>query len=285
MWKTKLCLGVGDFTGTPEGDIRLFHETGFDAFFTGWKRDDDLKKYRRLADELGMIYQSVHAPFGRSADMWKGGEAAENAVRELTDCLYAVAGAEVPIMVAHAFIGFKDHSPTDAGVESYGKVLKTAEHLGVKLALENTEGEEYLDYLMKNLPDSPNLGYCWDSGHEMCYNRGRDLLADYGDRLICTHLNDNLGIRDYGGEITWIDDLHLLPFDGIADWKYNTDRLNRAGYDGILTFELVRGSKPGRHENDKYGKMTVEEYIAEAYARACRVAALKTGLWNGQDRD
>jgi len=47
------------------------------------------------------------------------------------------------------------------------------------------------------------------------------------------------------------------------------------GYDDILTFELNKVSKPNRHENDKYTKMTIEEYIAECYVRACRVATLK----------
>ena len=45
------------------------------------------------------------------------------------------------------------------------------------------------------------------------------MLALYGEKLICTHLNDNLGIKDFEGKTTWHDDLHLLPFDGIADWN------------------------------------------------------------------
>ena len=101
------------------------------------------------------------------------------------------------------------------------------------------------------------------------------MLAKYGDRLIATHINDNLGISKYDGEIYWTDDLHLLPFDGVADWQNVTERISRCGYDGILTFELIRLSKRERHENDKYMKMPLDEYLAEAYARACRVATLK----------
>lgn len=43
--------------------------------------------------------------------------------------------------------------------------------------------------------------------------------ALYGDRLLCTHLNDNLGIKDYTGQITWRDALHLLSFDSIGNWQ------------------------------------------------------------------
>ena len=104
------------------------------------------------------------------------------------------------------------------------------------------------------------------------------MLALYGDRLIATHLNDNLGISDFDGKIFWTDDLHLLPFDGIIDWKDAVIRLNKCGYNGILTLELSKTSKPGRHENDKYANMNISEYIAECYNRACRIAYLKRNV-------
>lgn len=108
----------------------------------------------------------------------------------------------------------------------------------------------------------------------MCYNRSKDMLALYGDRLSATHINDNLGIKDYNGAITFKDDLHLLPFDGVKDWGELTKRIQMCGYDGELTFELNLVSKPDRHENDIYGEMPFERYLTEAYKRACRVAAL-----------
>ena len=111
----------------------------------------------------------------------------------------------------------------------------------------------------------------------MCYNWSEDVVGRFGQngKLFATHLNDNLGIRDFEGKITWIDDLHLLPFDGIADWKGIAERLDRAGFDGTMTFELNTKSKPGRHENDKYDKMDIEQYVTEVYIRACRLAAMR----------
>ena len=43
-------------------------------------------------------------------------------------------------------------------------------------------------------------------------------------------------------------------------------------YNDTLTFEMTIISKPGRHDNDVYAKMAPEDYLAEAYKRACRVA-------------
>ena len=99
-----------------------------------------------------------------------------------------------------------------------------------------------------------------------------DLLGKFGDRLLVTHLNDNLGISRFSGETYWHDDLHLLPYDGIADWDDNIKRLRASKPLEILNFELNRFSKPNRFDNDIYQKLSLEEYYTEAYKRACRIA-------------
>ena len=271
MEKRKICLALsGSFGLSNEEQIRLFKKIGFDGFFTGWAYGEDLSVYRRLADELQMEYQSVHAPFDKAAQMWKKREEAQSAIDELIACLDACAENRAPITVVHTFIGFDDHDPTAEGVENYRIVAEHAKKLGIKIAFENTEGEEYLDRLMEDLSDLPNVGFCWDTGHELCYNRSRDLTASYGDRLIATHLNDNLGISD-PAHIFWTDDLHLLPFDGITDWQSVADRLTRCGFSGPLTFELTTASKPNRHENDKYAEMPINEYLTEVLRRAKKI--------------
>ena len=202
MIKSKLAISTSESFGVsvPE-QIRLFAKAGFDGFFTMWEGEGKLKEYRALADELGMEYQSVHAPFYSAADMWSSDEAAKAATNELLRCVEDCHTAGVPILVIHTFIGFDEHSPNENGVKNFGKVVKRAEELGVKIAFENTEGEEYLDCLMSAFSDRNNVGFCLDTGHVMCYNRGRDMLSDYGDKLIATHLNDNLGISSKDGKI------------------------------------------------------------------------------------
>ena len=176
-------------------------------------------------------------------------------------------------MVVHTWIGFQyTFCETAFGFRNFGQLVKKAQEYGVVIAFENTEGEEFLDALLEYFQRNEAVGFCWDSGHELCYNHSRDLLAKYGDRLCMTHLNDNLGISRFDGEIFWTDDLHLLPYDGIADWDYNIHRLRKSKQLDILNFELNINSKPGRHENDIYGLMTMEQYLAEAYKRACRIA-------------
>ena len=274
MYQTKLCINLSSDYGIDSAEqIPLLHDIGFEGFFTGY--DGRLGEYRELAEKHGMLYQSVHAPFGKIASLWTG-DGADEIQETLLKCVNDCADVGVPIMVCHTYIGFlPSDGPNAQGIERYRRIVEAAGERGLKVAFENTEGEEYLAALMNAFIGYENVGFCWDTGHELCYNYGKDMTALYGDRLFCTHLNDNLGIRSYDGTITWRDDLHLLPFDGINDWQSIADRLNRHGYTGELTFEMGRGCAPGRHDKDKYNRMSIEEFLCEVYARACRVATLK----------
>ncbi len=277
MFKQKLCLALSKGYGIPyEEQIRLFKSAGFEGTAIDLSdKNADAYKIASAAKEENMLLSYLHAPFNKSDDMWMEGEIGDVALAELLDCVETCSKLEIPAMVAHTFIGFdSDNVPTQIGIERYGALAVRANELGVKLALENTEGEEYLAALMKELSDIPSVSFCWDTGHELCYNYGKDLTALYGDKLAVTHINDNLGIRDYEGKITYIDDLHLLPFDGITDWNSVAKRIAGSGFNGPLSFELSTNSKPGRHENDKYAAMPIEQFVAEAYIRACRVADL-----------
>ena len=277
MYNQKLALALNSQFGIPyEEQIKLFKATGFEGFaIDDSDRKADVRKLAATGKDEGLFIEYLHAPFNKSDDMWYDGELGDEALAELIKYTELCADLEIPTLVCHTFIGFDEpYIPTKTGIERYGKLAESATRLGVKLALENTEGLEYLEALMDALKSEKSVGFCWDSGHELCYNYGKNLLEPYGERLFCTHLNDNLGIRDFGGKITYIDDLHLLPFDGIHDWHEVAKRLAGCGFDGALTFELNTKSKPQRHENDKYGRIPIEEYVAEAYNRACRFATL-----------
>ena len=193
----KLGLGTGfGFPSTTTEQIKMIRAAGFDAVFTGWAPDAPIEDYARTAKECGLIYQSVHAPFQKVHEIWKGSEAGQAYTDLLISCLYDCARHHVPLMIIHPFIGFRDHSPTEIGLELYGKIVKEAENAGVLLGFENVEGMEYLKALMDAFSSSPAARFCWDTGHEQCYNYGIDQMALYGDRLAGTHFNDNLGITD-----------------------------------------------------------------------------------------
>ena len=248
--------------------IRIMKNVGFEAFFTGWN-PEMTEAIANEAAKLGLIQQSIHSPFSgnyRVRYLWEGGEQGEFVREVLIECVKDCARFDIPVMVIHPFIGFHDHTPTEVGLDNYARVIEVANKLGVKLGFENVEGEEYLAALMERFWNEPSLGFCLDTGHEMCYNRHKDMLALYGEKLCHTHFNDNLGVR--GEEITFYDDLHLMPTDGIADWHNIMERIRKTGYDGILMSELSYADKPGKNGIEhKYTEMSVEEFMATAYEK------------------
>jgi L-ribulose-5-phosphate 3-epimerase len=284
MWKQKTGISVSNSYGVPVPElVRLVGRTGFDAVSPEWEENDDFAETAEAARESGLAIQSLHGPFDVAAKMWSADtDDSEEALRKLLLSLETCKQYSIPVMVVHVWMGFDNiPAPNSEGFENFGKLVKKAEEYGVKIAFENTEGDELLFALMEHFDGNGNVGFCWDSGHEMCYNHSMDLLARFGDRLIMTHLNDNLGISRFDGKTYWTDDLHLLPFDGIADWDYNVARMKKAKKQEYINFELNIRSKPNRHENDAYGEMPIERYFTEAYNRACRIAYKMAQTDNG----
>ncbi|MBQ8606323.1 MAG: sugar phosphate isomerase/epimerase [Clostridia bacterium] len=275
MYKQKIGISVGNNYSIPTHElVKKLAQIGFDAVSPVWKENVDIEKIITSARESGLEIASVHAPFGKTAEMWSADKAlSEPALQRLLNALEDCKRFDVPVMVVHCWIGFGyTFGETKYGLENFSKLVDKASEYGIKIAFENTEGEEYLFTLMDYFKGNETVGFCWDSGHEMCYNYSKDLLAFFGDRLYMTHLNDNLGISRFDGEINCNDDLHLLPYDGIADWDYNVSRLKSSRPLDILNFELNINSKKGRHDNDIYSQMDIELYFVEAYKRACKIA-------------
>lgn len=275
----KQLLGMNVLSGwgeSFESSVSYLRQAGFDACFTLWEPDLAVMDLRaNTVAKEGLIYQSLHAPFHKVSCLWEDeGEAGDAYLAQLLSCLRDANRLGIPIVVVHPIIGMDRHTPTELGARRYAKLVEEAERLKVCVAFENLEGEEYLALLMERFGDSSAVGFCWDTGHELCYNDAKDMPALYGKKLVATHLNDNMGRTDPTVNITWHDDAHMLPFDGIADWTGIMSRLRRENYQGILTFELKPTNNPGRHTHDAYASWTMEDFYRHSFERALRVAAL-----------
>ncbi len=272
--RLKTGLSIGGFGAEASEAIKLISEAGLDSFFTGVPDKETLKSFRELADKYNLYYSSLHAPFKNAALIWEETLDGDSAQQELMDSIDSAALVDVPILVVHPFIGFDKHTPTEVGLRRFKCLADYAEKKNIKLAIENVEGEEYLDCLLNGLKEYESVGFCLDTGHMMCYNHGRDFLSEFGERLIYTHINDNIGCTYPDGKIFWLDDAHLLPFDGIQNWEKLTKQFKEVGYSGPLTLELTKNSKPGRNCNDIYKNMSTREYVFEAAKRINKIAEM-----------
>lgn len=275
MYKQKIGISVGYNYPIPTPEVvKMLKVIGFDAISPEWREGSELAKVIETARELGLIIESLHAPFGNAAAMWSSDETIGNpAKEELFKALDDCKKWNIPIMVVHTWIGFQyEFDASQLYFQNFDELVARAKEYEITIAFENVEGGEFLSALMERYKTNNTVGFCWDSGHEMCYNHSQDLLDKYGDRLVMTHLNDNLGISRFDGTLFWTDDLHLLPYDGVADWDYNIARLKKSRHLDILNLELTIASKPNRHENDMYSQMELELYFTEAYKRGCKIA-------------
>lgn len=267
-----LCLALGMQLDVPVADQpELLKNAGFDRFaFDREKRGTSelTELLIKKAEILNLACEYIHAPFYGMDDIWhdESGELAEIMLRDLYATIDDCSNYSVKYAVFHAIIGMDNCTPTQLGLERLDDVVDYAVKKNVYLAFENTEGEMYLEAVMNRYKDVSNVGFCFDSGHELCYNYGKDILSKYCDRLFVTHLNDNRGMT--GSELTFYDDSHLLPFDGIADWDGIAKRIKNGNYSGTLSFEVISKGRPTRTDNDIYKGLTAQEYVNKAYSKA-----------------
>ena len=123
-----LCLGISAEWGAMERTTELLAETGWNGWFAVWHPGDDLRPLAARGASLGLATESVHAPWGRAADLWGSDESkGEAAVAELLACLRAAAEIGAPFVVAHAWIGFTPTAPTEDGIRRFARVADEAE--------------------------------------------------------------------------------------------------------------------------------------------------------------
>lgn len=247
--------------------LQLLQKAGFSAVSPVWALEAELS----TITESGMVIQSLHAPPRGIPLLWQPDEAASRELLEtMLRCIDRCAQFQIPTLVVHGWQGLHYTFPTQPlYFDHFDRILDYARAQGIRVAFENLEGEEYLKALMDRYPDA---FFCWDCGHEHCYPHKLDFLQEFGQRLIMTHLNDNLGTRDPAGLPAAPDDLHYLPMDGNLDWDRCICRLAGASRQDTLNFELKIATRdPG---DDRYSRMPLEQFIAEAGYRARKIAQM-----------
>jgi sugar phosphate isomerase/epimerase len=248
----------------------LMKQVGFDGVSMMWDETyggADFRDAPKLAQKAGLLIDSIHAPFEGMNCFWQdnaSGEAhAEMFLRFVDDC----AVRDVPVLVMHVNYGSEPPPLTELGLGRFIRLLEHAEKKGVKLALENMRNVSQLlqtGTLLERF-DSPNLGFCFDSGHHnarLSPSPECDLLTRFGHRLLALHLHDNKGIVTGKNE----DDMHLLPFDGTVDWAETMKAITATGYKGAVSLEVC---------DTGYENLTAEEFLREAYGRAEKLAAMR----------
>ncbi|MFO7636103.1 MAG: sugar phosphate isomerase/epimerase [Clostridia bacterium] len=240
--------------------MRLIASAGFDCVSLWWGDEYAAENGPRealpgLARESGLLVENIHAPFSRTNLLWQDKAGWEDVLERSLQCVDACREHDIPVMVLHLTVGETPPPPNLLGVERIRRIVERAGEKGVTIALENLRKPEYMGYVFERI-DSDHLRFCYDSGHENCFQGQKGLLRTYGDRLTCLHLHDNDGTADQ----------HLLPGEGTIPWAQVTADLAWLGYGGSISLEVTNAF------SEVHRDMPAEDFLAEAFRRADALA-------------
>ncbi|TWT53162.1 L-ribulose-5-phosphate 3-epimerase UlaE [Rubripirellula amarantea] len=237
--------------------LQLAKDAGFDAIELNYDLDSELSpksgtkeftEIRRMAEQIGIEISGVcsflfwpypltsNDPAERARGMELAGKMAQAAHDLGTENLLVVPGAvHMPWR--------PDHDPTPNDVcdararESIGKLLPSAEKLGVHLNIENIFFNGFLMSPMEMVAfvdsfGSENVHVHFDTGNIMEYQFPEHWIPILGDRIKNVHLK----------EYTKKSSDHSLEafrplLDGTTNWPAVLEAFDKTGYSGYLTFE------------------------------------------------
>ena len=221
---------------------------GIDATFTGVYNEEDSFDIANKLSAAGIEWETMHASFAYINDMWRDASHSWEAYKNLTDAVDRCASVGVKKTVIHMTSGLTPPPVSDLGCARYEKLVNYAISKGVTLAFENIRKISHMAWAFEKFADVPEVGFCWDVGHEGCYYPPcTQFMNMFEDKLICTHIHDN--------DKVYNRDDHYLPFDGKIDFDRVAKQLKN--FDGILMLE-VSGNI------ERYAEMDKDEYLEKA---------------------
>ena len=217
---------------------------------------------RMEAESSGIFFTHGHAPFDASGR----GDIVERTLR----CASLLG---VRYVVVHPLWRKADGSfyedPAEfisVNKEAIQPLLTAAEKHGVVILSENllwgaSIPAENIADLVKAV-DSPQFGWCYDTGHANAFGRSYDALKDVSCLPVSLHIQDN--------HANGRDD-HLIPGDGNIDWYGFMKVLKGIGYPGEFVIEAHHQTL--EMEDDKR-----DPFLAELLRRARELNAFYEGL-------
>ncbi len=228
---------LGDSELSHDEKLKMTKAAGFDRIALGMSlfASDELEPVVDLCAKHGLEIDNIHLTGAKTTAMWlDDDELAERVLARYCREIERASAAGIKIGVAHITWGHTlPGEMTEKAFSRYDRLAECAKKNGFVVSLENSVYIDYLYATMKRLKDYDSIGYTYDSGHRNAFAPECDLLADFGDRLTVTHIQDNNGIHD----------LHMMPFDGNADWQKVAKGLakTKVGRDHICA-EVASGS-------------------------------------------
>ena len=263
--RRKLGINANCIQGmTSLNTLDFIKDAGFDCFFTpsSVTHPTEIAMIREKCEKLGLRYDFIHAPYKLVNAMWAECDDTAVFMQEILQAIDNAAAYDVPTIILHSSSSWTPPPIEESGLRRFDTLIEYAEKKGVNVAFENLRVKTYYQTLLERYKAVSNVGFCYDNGHEHWCSPETPHIQLYKDRLLCTHIHDNLGkLENY---LTVNGDLHLLPFEGNFNFAKMMHELNACGYTGALTLEV----RPMYATND------VKSVLDDAYARLEKISKM-----------
>ena len=244
---------------TPLETIAAVKAAGFGNVFIQWYNEDwpvSQEEQLKCIQALGLNVIFAHLGYYKQVNcIWDDTKEGDILIDKYRTDLDTCAKNGIPMVILHPVHKAPALPPCESGLYRLQRLTAHAKELNIKIALENTFLEGYLEYILANLKDE-NLGLCFDSGHYHAYFDDRFDLNFCSNRIFAVHLHDNDGVGDQ----------HLLPFDGTTEWEPLVRNLKLGGFDSHIALE------PSYRK--KYLELGLTEFYKKAYERGEKLAEL-----------
>lgn len=189
-------------------------------------------EYKNLKDRLGISYV-CHGP--REGDPNDLRQLENEYLPKVLGILPLITELEMPHLTLHLWLDsrFVKEESITFKVDLLGRIIREATDRGVLICLENLS--ETASHLSAAFDALPSLHLTLDLGHTQLLtevNTSYEIIERYPERIGHVHLHDNRGGHSA------MDDLHLLPGEGIIDFEKIFGKLREIDYDGTISLEL-----------------------------------------------
>lgn len=239
--------------------VRLIKEAGFTSAMLMWSDEyqpdgPSLHEYPGIIRKSGLQIENIHLPFGCSNGIWLDNLEGKDTMSIYSQCIEDCTLHEIPVAIMHPNRSIEPPSLNNLGLDRFRLLAEKAAKADVILALENVSKWKYTPQILDAI-NSPSLGFCYDSGHDLLYSpKPYELPVRFADRLVALHLHDNMMEKDD----------HRLPLEGMLNVHALVDVIIESGYQGSLSLE-VASPKPEEEPLDylkrAYGIATVLEKL------------------------
>lgn len=202
---------------------------------------------RRRIAELGLEVRSLHAPFGHDLNLTSPDpEQRRHTIECLTKAAEALRRLGGRLYVIHP--GGEDQrwawdrqQRLDLSIEGLTRISSECRQRGLTLVVETPlphllGGQiEDLAFIVDRLPEG--VGVCVDTSHTSLGGSLFEAIERFAPRLCHVQASDNHGHTDD----------HLVPGEGVIDWRRVLSALERVRYTGTFMLEVAGDGNAVQH--------------------------------------